>query len=125
MEIAVERFAVICFFVVGLSHVLQARAWAEFFILLRAKGVPGNFVNGLLTLPVGAFIVSFHNVWTGIPAALTALGWLCVVKGLASLVYPTLALRSLAAVSIEKSWKFAVAGSAMVIFSGLLAYSLR
>ncbi|MEX2302103.1 MAG: hypothetical protein WD733_14285 [Bryobacterales bacterium] len=123
MEIAVQKFAAICFFVVGLSHVLQARAWAEFFILLRAKGAAGNFVNGLLTLPAGALIVSFHNVWTGIPAALTTLGWLFVAKSLVSFVYPPLALRSLAAVSVERSWTFAVAGAAMVAFSGLLAYS--
>lgn len=123
MEIAVEKFAAICFFVVGLSHILQTRAWAEFFILLRAKGAAGNFVNALLTLPMGALIVSFHNVWTGIPALLTLLGWLYVLKSLVAFVYPPLALRSLDAVSVEKSWKFAVAGVFLVAYSGLLAYS--
>jgi hypothetical protein len=124
MEIAIQKLAAICFFIVGLSHVVQARAWAEFFILLRAKGAPGNFVNAFFTLHMGALIVSFHNVWTGIPAALTVLGWLYLTKSLVSFVYPPLALRSLAAVSVETSWKFAATGAFMVAFSGLLAYSL-
>lgn len=124
MEIAIQKLAAICFFIVGLSHVVQARAWAEFFILLRAKGAAGNFVNGFLTLSMGALIVSFHNVWTGIPAVLTVLGWLYVSKSLVAFVYPPWALRSLDTVSVEKSWKFAVPGAAMVVYSGLLAYSL-
>ena len=31
MEIAVEKFAVTCFFLIGVSHIVQPRAWAEFF----------------------------------------------------------------------------------------------
>jgi hypothetical protein len=123
MEIAVQKLAAICFFIVGLSHVFQSRAWAEFFTLLRAKGTSGNFVNAFLTLPMGALIVSFHNVWTGIPAVLTVLGWLFVTKSLVAFVYPPLAMRSLDTVSVERSWKFAVPGVAMVVYSGFLAYS--
>jgi hypothetical protein len=72
---------------------------------------------------MGALIVSFHDVWTGIPAVLTVVGWLWVAKGFVAFVYPPLALRSLDTVSVEKSWKFAVPGAAMVVYSGLLAYS--
>jgi hypothetical protein len=35
MERSVEVLAIILFGVVGLSHILQPKAWAEFFILLR------------------------------------------------------------------------------------------
>jgi hypothetical protein len=35
---SVEILAVILFGVIGLSHILQPKAWAEFFILLRGKG---------------------------------------------------------------------------------------
>lgn len=122
MEIAIQKFAAISFFIVGLSHVVQARAWAEFFILLRAKGAAGNFANAFLTLNVGALIVSFHNVWTGIPAVLTVMGWLYVVKSFVLFVYPSLGLRSLDTVSVEKPWTFAVPGAAMMVLSGFLAY---
>ena len=43
---SVETVAIILFGVVGLSHILQPKAWAEFFILLRGKGGPGAFLDG-------------------------------------------------------------------------------
>jgi len=62
MEIAVEEFAVICFFLIGVSHIVQSRAWAEFFIRLREKGTTGSFINAWIDFPLGALIVAFHNV---------------------------------------------------------------
>jgi hypothetical protein len=41
MERSVEVLAIILFGSFGLSHILQPRAWAEFFILLRGKGEAG------------------------------------------------------------------------------------
>src|SRR5206468_12675539 len=46
MERSVEVLAIILFGVVGFSHILQPRAWTEFFILLRGKGEAGAFVDG-------------------------------------------------------------------------------
>ena len=34
MERAIEVIAAISFLVIGISHVVQPRAWAEFFVLL-------------------------------------------------------------------------------------------
>ena len=68
MERSVEILAIILFGVLGLSHLLQPRAWAEFFILLRNKGESGAFVDGFLNLPLAAIIVGFHNTWSGIPS---------------------------------------------------------
>jgi hypothetical protein len=65
MEIAIEKLAVICFFLFGISHIVQPRSWAEFFIRLREKGTTGSFINGWIHLPLGALIVAFHNVWHG------------------------------------------------------------
>lgn len=31
MELAVMRLAIICFFVIGVSHIVQPRVWARFF----------------------------------------------------------------------------------------------
>ena len=53
MERAVDVLAVILFGIVGLSHILQPRAWVEFFVLLRGKGEAGAFVDAFLNLPLG------------------------------------------------------------------------
>lgn len=113
MERAVQIFAAVNFLVIGLSHMLQPRAWVEFFILLRAKGRPGAFFNAFLSLGLGSVIVAFHNVWSGPATVLTVLGWLQVFKGLLSFLFPETGLKSMGRVSMEKSREFVAAGAAL------------
>jgi hypothetical protein len=124
MDRSVEVLAIILFGVIGLSHIVQPRAWAEFFILLRGNGEPGAFVDGFLNLPLGAVIVVFHNVWSGIPLVLTLVGWALLIKGLIRFCAPRLALRMIARVSVERSWEFQVAGAGLVTLAGLIGYGV-
>ena len=124
MERSVEVLAIILFGVVGLSHILQPRAWAEFFILLRGSGEAGAFVDGFLNLPLGGVIIGFHDIWSGIPVVLTLVGWCLLIKGLIRFCAPKLALRMMARVSVERSWEFQVAGAALVALAGLLGYGV-
>ena len=124
MEKSIEVLVIILFGVVGLSHLLQPRAWVEFFILLRGKGEAGAFVDGLLNLPIGALIVVFHNRWSGIPLALTLVGWCLVIKGLIRFCAPKQALRMIARVSVERSWEFQAAGAMLGAFASLLGYGV-
>src|SRR5438128_1610642 len=98
MERSVEVLAIILFGVLGLSYILQPKAWAEFFILLRGKGEAGAFVDGFLNLPLGGVIVGFHNIWSGIPLVLTLVGWGLLIKGLIRFCAPKQALRMMAQV---------------------------
>jgi hypothetical protein len=124
MERSVEVVAVIFFGVIGLSHILQPKAWAEFFILLRGKGEAGAFVDGFLNLPTAGIIVGFHNVWSGIPAVLTLVGWCLLIKSVIRFCAPKLALRIIARVSLERSWEFQIAGAFLFALAGVLGYSL-
>ena len=124
MERSVEVLAIIFFGVIGLSHILQPRAWAEFFILLRGKGEAGAFVDGFLNLQMGGVVVGFHNTWSGIPAVLTLVGWCLLIKSLIRFCAPKQALRMMARVSVERSWEFQVAGAALVVLAGILGYEV-
>lgn len=124
MELAVTRLAVVCFFVVGVSHVARPRAWARFFIEMRRRGEVGSFHNALLHFPLGAVIVSFHNVWTGLPVVLTLIGWGLVLKSFIYFVFPAYGLKVLGQISEERAWGFVVAGLFSVALSGLLIFSL-
>jgi hypothetical protein len=124
MERSVEVLAIILFGVIGLSHILQPQAWAEFFILLRGKGEAGAFVDGFLNLPLGGVIVGFHNTWSGIPAVLTLVGWCLLIKSLIRFCAPKLALRIMARVSVERSWEVQFAGAGLVGLAGLLGYGV-
>ena len=124
MATAVEKLAAICILVTSLSHIIQPRAWADFFIMLREKGKVGSLLCGLLHFPLGVIIVAFHNVWHGLPIVVTIMGWGFLLKSVLYLVYPEHGMRMLARVSIERSWEFVVAGVIGVVVSGLIFFSL-
>src|SRR5215212_11349857 len=110
MELAVTKLAIICFFITGVSHIARPRIWAQFFIKMHAKGEVGSFQNALLHFPLGVLIVSFHNVWHGLPLVLTLMGWGLVVKSFIYFTFPQHGLKMLARVQLERSWGFVVAG---------------
>ncbi len=124
MEQAVQVFAVVHLAVIGLSHVLQPRAWVTFFLWLRDKGEAGVFATAFLSLAFGSIIVGFHNVWSGIPMVLTLLGWAQVFKALLYFVWPSYGLRKLQWVSQERARLFVVPGVGLLAFAGLLVYHL-
>jgi hypothetical protein len=124
MELAIEKMIALCLFIVGLSHVVQPRAWAEFFVWLRAKGDAGVFAVAFLHLPFGLLIVAFHNAWTGVPLIVTLLGWAWTIKGFLYFVFPAVGRWGLARVSLEKAWEFMVPGALFVILSMILAWSI-
>ena len=122
MERGMEAFAVIGFAVIGLSHLLQPRAWVQFFVLLRSTGEAGAFADGFLNLPLGTAIVVFHNVWSGPPVVLTLVGWGLIIKSVIRFCAPRQALRMMARVSMERAWEFQVAGVALLILAGVIGY---
>jgi hypothetical protein len=123
MERATEVFAVINLAVIGVSHIAQPRGWVEFFIFLRERGHAGVFFNGMLSLTFGSILVAFHNVWTGLPMIVTLLGWAQVLKGLLSLVAPSIGLQKMMRVSMDRAWEFQAAGVVLVALAALIAWT--
>lgn len=122
MEQAIEVFAAIYLFGIGLSHAIQPHVWVEFFAWMREKGRAGMFVEGMLSLGFGALVVAFHNVWSGLPIVLTLIGWGQILKGMLRLVAPQFRLRVYERVTSERVWQFRHAGVVALALSGLLAY---
>lgn len=103
---------------------VQPRAWVDFFIMLGKKGTSGALINGFLSLGMGSIIVAFHNVWTGIPMILTLYGWVLVVKALVTFVWPSVALRSMQGVPVDRPRRFIFPGVFMLTLAALLSYHL-
>jgi hypothetical protein len=124
MERAIETFAVIQLTLIGLSHIVFHRSWAEFFIWLREKGNAGAFANGFTSLAFGSIVLAFHQVWSGIPLVLTVFGLLSVVKAAQCFLLPAVALRSMQRVSLERSREFVVAGVVSLAIAAITGYGL-
>ena len=124
MERSVELYVCVQFFVIGLSHVVQPRAWVEFFVLLRGWGTAGVFANGFLSLIFGSVIVGFHNVWTGWAMVFTLIGWAQVLKAAIAFTLPHVSMRGLQRVSHERAWEFQVAGAVFLVLTALLTYAV-
>lgn len=124
MTRGLEIFALIHLGLMGLSHVLQHRAWAEFFIRLRDLGYGGVFVHGFLSLGFGSMILAFHRVWSGVPMVLTILGVLYLVKTLQCFLLPAVSMRSLNRVTLEGSRVFIGAGVMLLFFAAVTTITL-
>ena len=124
MERSLEILAVIHLSVMGLSHIVHHRLWAEFFIRLRNLGHAGVFVHGFLSLAFGSMILAFHWIWSGIPAVPTVVGLLYIVKTLQCFLLPSLSMRSLNRVSLERSREFVYPGVVFLAVAVVLAYGL-
>lgn len=124
LQRGLEIFAVIHLGLMGLSHVVQHRAWAEFFIALRSRGYAAVFINGFLSLSFGAAIVAMHRVWSGLPMVLSILGVLYVLKGFHSFLIPAISMRALNRVSLERSHEFVAAGAALLTLAAVVTVAL-
>lgn len=123
VERATEVFAVVNLAVIGLSHITQPKGWVEFFVFLRERGHAGVFFNGMLSLTFGSILAAFHNVWTGLPMIVTLLGWAQILKGLISLVAPSVGLKQMMRVSMDRAWEFQAAGVVLVALAALIAWT--
>jgi hypothetical protein len=122
VERAIEIYAIINMTIIGLSHALAPRAWLRFFTVLRQGGEAGVFATAFLNLVFGSIIVSFHNVWTGIPLALTLFGWINVLKALLYFAFPAWGLRKIGIPNEERVNIFVLPGLAFVAFAAVLTY---
>lgn len=120
MEQSTQTFAAVSFLVIGLSHLVQPKAWVTYFQELAAQGTTGAFTEGFLYLSFGAIVVAFHNVWHGPELLLTLIGWAHVVKGSIRFVVPQVALRVMARATFERAWHFQAGGVFALLLSGFL-----
>ena len=124
MEKSVEVLAIILLGVLGLSHLVQPKAWVSYFIRLRGLGDTGAFVDGFVNLALAGIIIAFHNVWSGIPVVLTLLGWSFLIKSLIRFCAPKQGLRMMARVSAERAWEFQAAGAFLLVLAAVLGYGV-
>jgi len=122
VEKSVEVLAIILLGVLGLSHLVQPKAWVSYFIRLRGLGATGAFVDGFVNLALAGIIIAFHNVWSGAAMVVTLLGWALLIKSLIRFCAPKFALRVMGRVSMERRWEVQAAGAGLIGLAGVFVY---
>ena len=110
MELAIQKLTALLYLITGLSHLIQPKVWIRLFIALRQQQEVGAFLNAYMHLPLGALIVTFHDVWSGPALLVTLIGWALTLKGTLYFLAPQIAIRSMARVSLDRTWEFRAAG---------------
>ena len=123
MEEKIRIVCIVSFLIIGLSHILQPKAWIDFFKLLIRQQHTGAFINGFITLPIATMIIAFHNVWTGIPLLLTVMGWAYILKAAIAFCFPAISLRSMRRVEKNNVNEFRVAGVLLMLIGLVLSSS--
>src|SRR5690349_8140494 len=108
--------------VIAVSHMVQPKAWVDYFVWLRGLGRTGIFLNGFLTLWFGTIIVAFHNVWSGPEVVITLLGWGQVIKAAVAFIAPSISMKGFERVSHERRHEFVIAGAVLLAISGVCWY---
>ena len=93
---AVQFVIMVSCIVMGLSHMLQPRMWADYFTDLHAQGARGVIAR-TFTLELWAvlLIVTLHQVWTWPGVVVTMYGYLLGAKIVLSVLAPQIGLRSM------------------------------
>ncbi len=119
-ERAIETFAELNFAIIGLSLVLQPRAWALFFAWMRREGEAGAVIYGLFCVLWGSLIVSFHRQWTGILAILPVFGSIQVLEGVIFLLAPAAGLRLMALFHEDSLGLFRLLGAIAIVMAAVI-----
>jgi uncharacterized protein YjeT (DUF2065 family) len=121
---AIELFAFFNFAIVGLSLVVQPRAWMRFLQWMQREGEAGVVAYGLLCLLWGSLIVSFHPSWHGLLVVLPAFGALQMLEGFVFLVAPAFGLRVLTVFTEERLGFLRLLGLIALVLGGVILFSL-
>ena len=117
----IAKFFSVTLLAVGLSHLLQPRRWADFFIKMKRTGLAGIII-AMYTLPQGLLIVLGHNVWVwDVPVIITICGWGMTIKSLIYAFAPRMAERAIPE-GENAPRKYALAGAFIIPVSLLLIY---
>lgn len=98
----------------GLSHIVRPKMWADYFVHLHAQGLRGVITRSFtFDLWPALLIVTLHQVWHGPAVIVTIFGWLLLAKVGVAMLAPERGLQSLAMAS-KGPRRFVFAGCALI-----------
>ena len=122
MEQSLEVMAGVVFVVLGLSLLLRAEAWVDWFEGVRAGGQRLSLAIGMLHLFFGALIVALHQVWSGWGLLLTVIGLWAIGEGTLYLLFPKCLAKIIEFLGPYRGPVLRISGLAGLILAAALLY---
>ena len=122
-ELGIERLAALVLLLTGLSHITAPAAWRTLFERIGKSDAPG-LATAAIHLPLGLLIAAFHNIWSGPELIFTLIGWALLIKGSLHLLFPQVAMKSLAIAGTgeEAERRYQLAGVIMTPLAAILMW---
>jgi hypothetical protein len=121
LSILIARFFSVSLLIVGVSHLVQARLWRDFFLRIKNTGVAGIII-AVYTLPQGLLIVLGHNIWVlDVPVIITICGWGMTIKSIVYAIVPSRA-EAVIPTGLNAHRKYAWGGALIIPVSLLLIW---
>jgi len=123
----IAEFYSLSLLIIGVSHLVRPRLWADFFVELRKSTRFAPFLIGLPTLPNGLVIILGHNVWVfDLPVVITVVGWGWTIKATLYLLFPTFVERRVLERVLDErkrpTWSYVIVGTIMTLLGATLTY---
>lgn len=111
----------LAFFSIGVG-MLANKKFVDSILEELEENTMTSFMGGLVSIIIGYFLVTFHNVWSGWPVIITIMGWIALFKGLAFLMAPSVTARFYKKIIGGKTYTSSIAWFPMIL--GILALYL-
>ena len=123
VELGIERLAAMVLLLTCLSHITAPAAWRALFDRIAKSDAPG-LATAAIHLPLGLLIPAFHNVWSWPGLIFTLIGWALLLKGTLHLLFPQVALKSLAipGEGVEAERRYRMAGVILAPLAAVLMW---
>lgn len=104
------------FFAIGFGMVKNPK-FVKNILRELERSTASTFYGGLISLAIGYFLVSFHNVWSlNGSLIITIMGWIALVKGLALIMFPSNAMGL-----YKNVGKYAIYAGYFIVVLGIIA----
>ena|SRR5690606_42069296 len=123
-QIILEKIIGIFYIILGLSFMFQPSLWMDFMKAFNRS--PYKLIPfSMLILPLGLFIVFYHNIWILEPkVVVTIIGWGAIIKALIALLAPKVLLGIMPSFKLWRRFYalegvFSMALGALVIYGAI------
>jgi hypothetical protein len=122
MTLPIQFMTGICYLIIGISFILRTDDWRAWVEHLQKDPRVKSLILGAINLLIGAFVLAFHWIWSGVGMIVTILGCIGILKGAVYVLCPGWLGTKLGWFAVRAQPWFKICGLIMAGLALLLLY---